>query len=370
VSVRALDRGMSDHTPLPLDTDDATFKGNIRQFRMELSWFSHDDFYALVTEIWRKPIRGNNSVQRWNKKMSALRSHLRGWAANNVGIYKQQKGNLISIINKLDVEAESHDLTARERNELSQAQDQLVRLLREEEIKYYQRAKVTDVLLGDNNTKYFQMVANGKHRKKRIFSLDHENGKIEGQANLKNYITGFYKGLFGEPEQSSFSLNPDRTKDISQVSQDENNLLIAPFTEDEIKSVVFKMEHNKVPCPDGFPVEFYQKFWGVIKEDLISIFHELHSRDLPLFILNFGIITLIPKAQDTTRIQQYRPICLLNVSFKIFTKVATIRLNLVADHVIQPTQTAFLRGRNILKGLSFFMRLSMKCIERSRMELF
>jgi hypothetical protein len=40
--------------------------------------------------------------------MSALRSHLRGWAKNNVGIYKQQKGNLISTIDKLDAEAESH----------------------------------------------------------------------------------------------------------------------------------------------------------------------------------------------------------------------------------------------------------------------
>jgi hypothetical protein len=31
--------------------------------------------------------------------------------------------------------------------------------------------------------------------------------------------------------------------------------------------------------------------------------------------------------------------------------VATIRLNLVADHVIQPTQTTFMRGRNILEGV-------------------
>jgi hypothetical protein len=41
---------------------------------------------------------------------------------------------------------------------LSQAQDQLAKLLREEEIKLYQRAKVNDVLLGDNNMKYFQMI--------------------------------------------------------------------------------------------------------------------------------------------------------------------------------------------------------------------
>jgi hypothetical protein len=45
---------------------------------------------------------------------------------------------------------------------------------------------VNDVLLGDNNTKYFQMIANDKHRKKRIFSLDSDNGIIEGHENLKS----------------------------------------------------------------------------------------------------------------------------------------------------------------------------------------
>jgi hypothetical protein len=135
VSVRALDRGVLDHTLLLLDMGDAAFKGNSRQFKLELSWFTRDDFYARVAKIWNKPVQGRNSVQRWNRKMSALRSHLRGWATNNVGIYKQQKGNLISTIDKLDVEAESHDLMTQERHDLSQARDQLARLLREEELK-------------------------------------------------------------------------------------------------------------------------------------------------------------------------------------------------------------------------------------------
>jgi hypothetical protein len=183
--------------------------------------------------------------------MSAFRSHLRGWAAHTVGIYKQQNVILVSTIDKLDVEAESCDLTAHERVELSQAQDQLARLLWEQEIKYYHRDKVIDVLLDDNNMKYFQMMANGKHRKKRILSLDHENGKIKGQANLKHYVTGFYKGLFSEPEQSSFRIDPDRTTDISQVSQLENNFLTAPFTKEGIKKAIFEMEHNK---HHGFPI--------------------------------------------------------------------------------------------------------------------
>jgi hypothetical protein len=86
-------------------------------------------------------------------------------------------------------------------------------------------------------------------------------------------------------------------------------------------------------------------------EDLITMLHELYVGDLPIFSLNFVVITFIPKAQDVTPIQQYRPICLLNVSFKTFTKVATIRLNSVADHIIKSTQIAFMQGHNILEGV-------------------
>ena len=42
---------------------------------------------------------------------------------------------------------------------------------------------------------------------------------------------------------------------------------------------------------------------------------------------------------------------MLNVSFKIFTKVLTNRVALVAQKVIQPSQSAFMKGRNILDGV-------------------
>jgi hypothetical protein len=111
------------------------------------------------------------------------------------------------------------------------------------------------------------------------------------------------------------------------------------------------MEHNKAPGPDGFPAEFHQVFWGIIKADLLPLFADLHREALDLHNLNFGIITLIPKIHNATKIQQYRPIGVLNVSFKIFTKVGTNRLNLVAKKVVSPTQSAFMPGRNIMKGV-------------------
>jgi hypothetical protein len=65
--------------------------------------------------------------------------------------------------------------------------DRLAHLLREEEIKWFQRAKTTKTLKGDRNTKYFQAVANGKRRKTGIFRLE-QGGVIQGDDNLKLYI--------------------------------------------------------------------------------------------------------------------------------------------------------------------------------------
>jgi len=185
VTVHALDRGVSDHAPLLLDTGDPSFTGTAKQFKMELSWLTHYEFKERVIEIWNKPVGGHNLVQHWNRKMGALRKHLRGWARHHHGVYKAQKEQLQSVVTNLDTMAETRTLSDGERETLESARDDLIKLPREEELKFYQRAKATDVLLGDNNTRYFQMVANGKHRKKRIFSLEHEGGKLKGNKTLK-----------------------------------------------------------------------------------------------------------------------------------------------------------------------------------------
>jgi hypothetical protein len=108
---------------------------------------------------------------------------------------------------------------------------------------------------------------------------------------------------------------------------------------------------TKAQGPDGFLAKFYQTFWDTIKMDFLAMFSSLHARQLELFYLNFSKIILLPKVNEADRIQQYRPICHLNVSFKIFKKVAIIRLNTVADHVVRPSQTTFMQGRNILDGV-------------------
>jgi hypothetical protein len=81
------------------------------------------------------------------------------------------------------------------------------------------------------------------------------------------------------------------------------------------------------------------------------MFASFHDGDLPLFHLNYGTIILLPKKENAIQIQQFRPICLLNVCFKIFTKVGTNRISKIAENIVKPTQTAFMPGRHVLEGV-------------------
>lgn len=51
------------------------------------------------------------------------------------------------------------------------------------------------------------------------------------------------------------------------------------------------------------------------------------------------------------RIEEFIPICLLNVIFRIFTLVGTNRLTDIAHTVVRPTQTTFMPRRHIQEGM-------------------
>jgi mannosylglycoprotein endo-beta-mannosidase len=185
--------------------------------------------------------------------------------------------------------------------------ERLTQLLREEELKWFQRAKTTKILKGDSNTRYFHMVANGKRRKTRIFRLEQEDGIVEGEEQLKCYITNYYKKLFGCSDRGRLSFDESAVEDIPQFTGEESDELVKMFSEKEVRDAIFQMKHNKAPGPDGFPAEFYQVFWSLIKDDLMDMFGDFHSGNLPLFCLNFGIITLLPKegSKENSAIQAY-----------------------------------------------------------------
>ena len=265
VTVQALTRGISDHTPLLVDSRAQTHAGNKNIFSFELAWFEREWFLELLAREWAKDSGGRLPIERWQCKIRHLRRFPNGWAKHTHGIYKAEKERLLLLIHTLELKAETFILDTSELESKVEAELRLKALLREEELKWALRAKVRKIVQGEDNTQFFHMIANGKHRKKRIFQLEQDEGTIVGQENLKVYITNYYKQLFGPPEENFVSLDESRVEDVPQLETDENEILTAPFTEKEVFEAIAQMENNKAPGPDGFPAEFYKKCWQFIK---------------------------------------------------------------------------------------------------------
>jgi hypothetical protein len=201
------------YTPL-LRLGEKTKAKKSAPFKFELGWLLKEGFFNVVSKVWREEGRGTTSVQRWQNKIRRLRQFLRGWAKNMNGAYKKEKHELLRMAEELDKKAESQLLSQREWDSKQSIHERLNQLLREEELKWFQRAKTTNILEGDNNTKYFQMIASGKRRKTRIFRLEQEEGVIEGEEILKDYITRYYKELFGASREDGLTLNESMVEDI------------------------------------------------------------------------------------------------------------------------------------------------------------
>jgi hypothetical protein len=72
---------------------------------------------------------------------------------------------------------EDTELTLEELDLKNCLNNKILHMLREEEIKWYQLAKVKELLERASNTKYFYLVANEKPRKTRIFQLQNTRDK-------------------------------------------------------------------------------------------------------------------------------------------------------------------------------------------------
>ena len=347
VSVRTLVRGVSDHAALLLDVGNIPVTVN-KPFKFELSWFLREDLEYVVKKVWNATYKGRNCLDRWHNCFTKMRSMLKGWNNNVEGQYKRDRDTIASQLDFIDKNSETQGLSMEDYELRCSLQASLNHILKEEEIKWFQRAKERDLLEGDSNTRYFMIKASGRKRRNKIFRLFDEDMCIEGTENLLEHATNYYKTLFGPVELLPVSLSDP----VPMVLDDRDRLdLIAPFSLEEIKTAVFSMEHNRAPGPDGFPIEFFQKFWDLVSPNLFSLFQDFHRGSLDIKRFNYGIITLIPKGQGADRLTMFRPICLLNVVFKIFTKVLNNRTICLADKIVDDIQSAFIKGRFILDSV-------------------
>jgi hypothetical protein len=84
---------------------------------------------------------------------------------------------------------------------------------------------------------------------------------------------------------------------------------------------------------------------------MLHIVNDFILRRIDMSRLNCGVLFLIPKVPGADQISLYRPIALINVIFKIVSKCYATKVDPIADRIISPNQTTFIKARLIIDGV-------------------
>jgi len=128
-----------------------------------------------------------------------------------------------------------------------------------------ERAKMLWFKDGDRNTTFFHALVKRRNNSSGIHRLRIDNEVIENSKLIEDHILDFYKNLY--VESISNVLDTSNMEDFigtyifELVSSEENMMLIKCPNFLEIKNVIFNLNGNSAPGPDGFGGVFYHSCW-------------------------------------------------------------------------------------------------------------
>ena len=124
------------------------------------------------------------------------------------------------------------------------------------------------------------------------------------------------------------------------------------------------IKNNKSPGMDGFTANFYKDFWKRIGHFVVKTLNYAFMTNSFSKNIKLGIITLIPKEDKPKQLlQNWRPITLLDVLYKLASGSIAKRFKNVLDKIISGDQTGFLKDRFIGENTRLFYDIMQQCEE-------
>ena len=200
----------------------------------------------------------------------------------------------------------------------------------------------------EKSTRYFFNLEKSRAKSKlwRKIKLDNGNYSNDITTIIKEQVK-FYTNLFSSEGWNRNSADKLLENVDTNLTNEEKEDLECPITETELWKCIKQLKKNKSPGEDGIISEFYQIYWNTIKTEFTKLIKEiLDSEKLP-HSQSKGILTLLYKKGEREDIKNWRPLTLLNVDYKIVSKLLANRIKPKLCKLIHPDQRGFVPGRSI-----------------------
>lgn len=324
----------SDHRPL-LSFLDTSKKKGAKIFRFDRRLNDNLEIKQLVSAVWQGS--PNLSVE---VRLSLCRQAICKWCR---AFYENSQKTLEDTRSKLDA-ALSNPLP--DESLIQKLNSDLLHIYKAEESFWKQRSRQLWLSLGDSNTGYFHAVSKGRTTRNRFSVIEDSNGiPVYEEDQISNVISSFYANLF---MSSGYHGNQTVSEALFPcITSEQNEKLIKIPQAKEIKEATFSINGEKAPGPDGFSASFFHSNWDVVGPAVIAEVQGFFRTGILEPSINKTHVRLIPKNLGAKTVEEYRPIALCNIYYKIISKLISIRLKTVLGTIISENQSAFISGRAI-----------------------
>ena len=182
-------------------------------------------------------------------------------------------------------------------------------------------------------------------------------------ASQNDFIVDFFRNIysgppgFARPEANAIEeflgneicAHPIVTN--SKISAADQQRLEQSITLQELDLAAEESKTRTACGPDGVNNAFIKKFWHMLRIPLHKYAKKCFNEGRLTPGLAAGSIRLIPKKGDISRIKNWRPISLLNCSYKIISRAINNRLKSVCDNILSRAQKGFTSSRYIQEVL-------------------
>lgn len=183
-----------------------------------------------------------------------------------------------------------------------------------------QKAKEEWLKEMDHNSAYFHARISEKQGRARISRLFDANGvMIEEEEHITDMFIEYYKNLLGTAKEDLTPVDMEVLQRGPMLTENHTALLTAAVTENEIHDVVFSIDKDKAPGPDGFGSDFFRSSCNIVRVDITAAVMDFFRTGRILKEVNSTVITLVPKIPCANSVGDYRPIACYNVVYKIIS---------------------------------------------------
>lgn len=284
----------------------------------------------------------SNSLQVWLQTKEKIPSICRRNQQKRANKLNSRIKSLCTKITRLQIKGEPTDNPI---EDLAQALDQYGSSARMANFERWRKS-------GNQVNPYTLCKVRPKGEPTVIKALRTSTANELGEKPIDAIIHNFYGDLYGPStiEEAAVETTVAQLKSTLKHRglKKTMHVLETPITAKEVLQSINSLKSSgKSPGPDGLGIEFYKAMGTSIATVLTLVFNSLlNGAKAPRAFIE-GMVILLFKKGDPTLLKNYRPITLLNVDYKILTKLLALRLSGSLEPFINKNQTAFLPGRLI-----------------------